>query len=271
MSAIGNAMKIDYCYHTHTYRCGHASGRDEDYVTNAIQSGIKVLGFSDHIFLPGIRQRGSRGDYEELEGYINSINDLKDRYADQVTIHLGFEAEYYHSYDYYYRELLRTGMIDYLILAQHYRMENGRLTLYYGHSQTPADIREYGANLIAGMETGLFKYVAHPDLFMASYPAGFDEAAREVSLAIIRAAKRLDIPLELNMGAIRFGGMRLIGGEYRHMYPYLPFWKLVKEQDAKVIIGIDAHNPRDLQDSEIHQLVDIVEGLGLKHINRLDI
>ena len=32
---------------THTHRCNHAKGTDRDFVEAAIQSGIRVLGFSD--------------------------------------------------------------------------------------------------------------------------------------------------------------------------------------------------------------------------------
>jgi Histidinol phosphatase and related hydrolases of the PHP family len=35
-------------WHTHTSRCGHAVGTDEEYVQAAIQGGLKTLGFSDH-------------------------------------------------------------------------------------------------------------------------------------------------------------------------------------------------------------------------------
>ena len=35
-------------FHTHTRRCMHASGSDEDYVLAAIEAGYEVLGFSDH-------------------------------------------------------------------------------------------------------------------------------------------------------------------------------------------------------------------------------
>ena len=35
-------------FHTHTARCGHASGRDEEYVQSAIRGGYRVLGFADH-------------------------------------------------------------------------------------------------------------------------------------------------------------------------------------------------------------------------------
>ena len=39
-------------YHTHTFRCHHAQGTDEEMVLAAIKSGIKVFGFSDHGPLP---------------------------------------------------------------------------------------------------------------------------------------------------------------------------------------------------------------------------
>lgn len=35
--------------HTHTVRCNHAVGTDEEYVTAAINNGLKLLGFSDHV------------------------------------------------------------------------------------------------------------------------------------------------------------------------------------------------------------------------------
>ena len=35
-------------YHTHTWRCQHASGTEEDYVRAAVAAGFKVLGFADH-------------------------------------------------------------------------------------------------------------------------------------------------------------------------------------------------------------------------------
>ena len=35
-------------YHTHTYRCFHAYGTEEDYVQEAIRQNMQELGFSDH-------------------------------------------------------------------------------------------------------------------------------------------------------------------------------------------------------------------------------
>ena len=35
-------------FHTHTTRCKHAVGTDEDYVKAALDGGFDVLGFADH-------------------------------------------------------------------------------------------------------------------------------------------------------------------------------------------------------------------------------
>ena len=35
-------------YHTHTPRCGHASGTEREYIERALEKGLSALGFSDH-------------------------------------------------------------------------------------------------------------------------------------------------------------------------------------------------------------------------------
>ena len=62
-------------YHTHTTRCMHATGDDEDYVLSAIKGGYRILGFSDHT------PWKYRTDYvadmrmlpEELPGYVERV------------------------------------------------------------------------------------------------------------------------------------------------------------------------------------------------------
>ena len=44
-------------YHTHTYRCGHANGNEEDMIQAAIDMGIEELGMClslIHIFIQGM-------------------------------------------------------------------------------------------------------------------------------------------------------------------------------------------------------------------------
>ena len=69
-------------YHTHTTRCHHATGSDEDYVLSAIKGGYQELGFSDHTpwkyrtgYLSGIRMTP-----EEFPEYVQSIRTLQEKY-----------------------------------------------------------------------------------------------------------------------------------------------------------------------------------------------
>ena len=63
-------------YHTHTKRCCHAIGDDEEYVVNAIEAGLTDLGFSDHC--PYIKKDPTvRMKIEQKEEYYNSILSLK--------------------------------------------------------------------------------------------------------------------------------------------------------------------------------------------------
>ena len=80
-------------YHTHTTRCLHAVGKDEDYVISAIENGLHTLGFSDHAPYEDNRY-GLRMQYNELDDYFNSINSLKEKYKDKIDIKIGLEIEY---------------------------------------------------------------------------------------------------------------------------------------------------------------------------------
>ena len=87
-------------YHTHTPRCGHAQGSEEEYVRCAIEAGLHTLGFSDHTpylfpddYVPSFRMMPA-----ELPGYVDAVLRMRKAYADQIRIHLGVEMEYYPKY-----------------------------------------------------------------------------------------------------------------------------------------------------------------------------
>lgn len=243
---------LDISYHTHTYRCGHARGKDEEYVLASINKGLKVLGFSDHIFYPnftGDNYPGVRGDYSLLDDYCASVLDLKEKYKKQIEIHLGFEAEYYEDYDWYYKELLETKKVEYLILGQHFIRENGITGAFLFNSQDSIGIKKYAYALVKGMETGYFSYVCHPDLYLSGY-AEFDKTAEGIAHLIAQKSVELDIPLELNLGGFRRNFKGYGTGECRYEYPNFDFWKIVASYGCKVLIGIDAHEPKNITESK---------------------
>ena len=104
-------------YHTHTARCMHANGSDEDFVLSAIKSGFQLLGFSDHT------PWKYRTDYvadmrmlpDELPEYVDSISSLRDKYKDQIDIKIGLECEYFPDYMPWMKEQIKKYKLDYIL------------------------------------------------------------------------------------------------------------------------------------------------------------
>ena len=258
---------IRHNYHTHTFRCGHAIGNDEEYVLEAISLGLATLGFSDHIMLPGIRQTNVRGDYGLVEGYFTSLKHLKEKYQGRINILIGFEAEAFKEYFEYYQKLKEDKLVDYFVLGNHCTIINGRIKSFFSKFTTGKDIIEYTDSLIEGMKTGLFDVIAHPDYFMDTYYK-WDGYSKACAKRIIKASIEYDIPLEFNFACIRRGPQKK-GKEFRYGYPYLPFWKMVSKMKAKVIMGIDAHAPSDLSSYLNDEGYKLIQTLNLNVIDEL--
>ncbi len=233
---------LPYNLHSHTFRCGHAVGEDEQYVLAAMEAGFKELGFSDHVILPGIHQAGMRGEEFLLEGYIRSVRELQDKYKDKIKIYLGFECEWYgQRFEDYYRSLLDKHHFDFLIQGQHCFLDHGFMTWYarLGPVEGP---KRYVNDLIDGMESGLFTYVCHPDIY-CSWCGQWNRLAYDIAHRIAFTAKRLNIPLEINCGYR--DRTEEIEKEDCLTYPCNHFWDIVGEYGVPVVIGVDAHNPKD--------------------------
>ena len=254
-------MKQIYNYHTHTARCGHASGSDEEYVLAAIEAGYKVLGFSDHSPYRDFPNKKSHMDWEEFPEYVESINSLKEKYKDVIEIKLGIESEYYPLYMDERMELKKS--LDFVILGQHFINPDG--TGSYFKNITDEEIMIYCDSLCKGMDTGIYSYVCHPDVFMNRQEV-FNKTCEEVSHMIAKKAVENDLPLELNVHGVLRGIHEFPQGQ-RYFYPFREFWQIASQYPVKVLIGIDAHDPKQLLDFEtIDKALDVVKDLNLNFI-----
>jgi histidinol-phosphatase (PHP family) len=252
-------------YHTHTALCRHATGTEEEYIAAALRTGFGVLGFSDHTpwayATPGFISR-IRMLPEELEVYVHTLRALREKYAGQLKLYIGLEAEYFPAYmDWLLEEKERLG-IDYLIFGCHYDTtdENGH---YFGRSTEASQILRYAECAVAGMETGAYRYLAHPDLYLHRYPA-FDKTAEEVAHTLCRAAVQHDLPLEYNLAGLT---CRPAGGMG---YTTREFWQVAAQYPVKAIIGCDAHAPEELEQGvEIAQARDFLASLGISVLDTL--
>ena len=256
-------------FHTHTYRCNHATGDVADYCRVAVDLGMETLGFSDHTALPDDRWLGARMPYSDLDDYVAAI-DKGRRDFPGLTVLKGMECEYVPEFHAFYEdELLGARAFDYLVGAAHFFPEGDDWTGTYGGTRDAKSLRAYADYTIDMMETGLFDFIAHPDLFGNCY-AVFDADARACSRDILVAARECDVGMEINALGLRKQARKKPGNPYP-LYPWLPFWELAAECDPPVIVNSDAHRPEDLQGraGEAH---DIRMGLGLREmdIDRLD-
>lgn len=256
-------------YHTHTKRCGHAVGEDEDYVLEALGAGYHDLGFSDHAMLPNFSEPFVRGDFSLFQGYVDSINALKEKYKERITIYVGLEAEAFPCYYSFYKEMLGNGVLDYLILGNHCAMnDDHKIYTRFSQITSPSQLYLYKDLAIGALSSGLFSIFAHPDYFMSSIE-NFDSDCKKVSREIIQASIAYDIPLEVNVAGIR-NGKKQIGRTSRWIYPTDEFFTMAGKMKAKCIFGMDAHAPNQLyNETAIYEAVKFAQEHNLIMLDAL--
>ncbi len=252
-------------YHTHHYRCQHATGEVSDYVKEAVEQGYDILGMSCHMPYPNFPEMKYRMTYAELEDYFKDIEQANDEYQ-TITVLKSLECEYFaHLHEYYEALAQKT---DYLIVAQHKVMLNGKLNDAFNFDK-PEQLHAYADVLVEAFATQLFSLVAHPDVFGMRYPR-WDEACEAMTHKIVAAALKYDVVLELNANGFRRGKKQYEDG-LRYPYPVDRFWQIVAThyKEAKVIVNSDCHDPHLLNDEYVQQARDYAKAMQLNLIDTL--
>lgn len=230
-------------YHTHTARCHHAVGTEEEYIRTALRCGYQVLGFSDHTpwryadpdFVSRIRMLP-----QQLPEYVSTLQALREKYADKIHLHIGLEVEYFPAYvDALAEESERLG-VEYWVFGCHYD-KTDETGIHFGRSRTDADLGHYIEHVEAGLETGRYLYMAHPDIFLNRWPE-FDSSAERACRAVCEAAVRHDTPLEYNLAGLESHGH----ADGSLGYTNDLFWQVAADYPVKAIVGCDAHAPEEL-------------------------
>ena len=223
-------------FHTHTTLCRHAVGEMREYVESAIKSNLKKLGFSDHVpyVFKGNYYSYFRMYLNDTESYVKNVLDLKKEHEKDINIYLGFEIEYYPLHFNDTLKFVKSFSPDYLLLAQHCTKNEYDGVYSGGNKILKEDVLDYVEQVISGMNTGLFSYLAHPDLIAIENNESF---YLEQMKRICLRAKELDIPLEFNF----------LGLMENRRYPSKLFFSLASECGNTIIYGVDAHSPKELE------------------------
>ena len=252
-------------YHTHVKLCNHAEGMPIDYVKKAVELKYEEIGISDHgPLLPEWTFRMNLDQFYNT--YLPGIDYAIKTYGDKIKIFKGLELEYLEEYFEYYEVLLKK--IDYLILGQHIIKNKAGLADIY-KEMTRENIVLYKDQVIAGMKTGFFKILAHPDLFLFNYQT-WNKLTEKLSREIIEASIKYNVHLEVNANGIRRKPIINQDNKQVYIYPRIEFWKIVQEyKNAKVIIGEDNHKIAYTGDANVHKAYKFARDLNLNIIHYL--
>jgi len=251
---------MNYNYHTHTFRCRHATGKEEEYILRAVEGGIKYMGFSDHFPMkfPDGHESWYRVPTSQVKEYFETISELREKYKGLIDIRIGFEMEYYPEY---FDQMLANAVdygAEYLILGQHYmKPENLPEPCHtYNPIEDEDTLVRFADLLTEAMGKGVFTYVAHPDVIRFT---GDLSHYQQQMRRICEASKRYTVPVEINFLGIR---------EDR-FYPKKEFWEIAGEVACPVTFGFDAHNATSAYDAEsLEKAQEMVKKYNLNYIGK---
>ena len=240
-------------YHAHTVRCNHATGTEREFVDAAITRGLKIFGFSDHTpqYFPGDYYTFMRMRPYQLPEYCSEIHKLRKEYRDKLQIHCGLEVEYYPAFWPELLARLQDSGVEYLLLGQHWLGNEMGESAVTAPTYDEEVLRRYCHQVCTAMETGKFTYLAHPDYINFT---GDAKIYRRHMRDLCRTANETGTPLELNLLGIAFG---------RH-YPNENLLEVAAEEDCSVILGMDAHAPKHIENR-------VPEQKALELVQRFDL
>ena len=231
-------------YHLHTPLCHHASGTPAEYVAAARARGLAEIGFSDHSPMPGPEPFDDwRMSRAELPRYFDMVAEAAEMAA-PFPVRLGLECDFIAGQEGWIEELAGLATWDYLIGSVHYLapgwdVDNPKWIGRFTASGTAVEEiwTLYWRAYERCISSGLFDFVAHPDLVkkFGHRPAG---DLRRFYDPVIAAAATRGTAIEVSTA-----GLRKPVGE---LYPALEFIRLAHEAGLDIVINSDAHAPAEV-------------------------
>jgi histidinol-phosphatase (PHP family) len=226
-------------YHVHTPLCRHASGWPSEMAARALELGFTELGLSDHNPMPEPFDDW-RMDLSELPKYLEAVQQAREQFP-QLTIRLGLECDYLPGREDWIEKLATLADWDYLIGSVHYLPEGWEVDhpkyigRHAGHSEQIWD--SYWKTYQACIRSGLFDFVAHPDL-----PKKFghkpDGDLRRYYEPTVQALADTGVAYEINTAGLR--------KDCRELYPAAGFVEIAHSAGIPLLINSDAHAVAEL-------------------------
>jgi len=248
-------------YHIHTYLCEHASGTPDEYIMRAINSNFIEIGFSDHAPLPADLREGITMRPEEIEGYINLIEEKKALYKDKIAIKIGFEVDYpFKAGTGFKKKYLNDNRIDYLIGSCHFiddwAFDHPDFLDEFNNRDIDEVYNEY-FKIIEGLISNNFNIIGHFDLIkkFGHRPKG------DISKTIENIAKimsKKNITVEINTSGLR--------KPVNEIYPSQKIIDILHNYNIPITLGSDSHSPDEVG-YKFNMAITMVKKAGYRKIS----
>lgn len=247
-------------YHVHTPLCHHAAGWPVEFARRAVELGLGELGFADHNPMAEYFDdwRMSR---EDLPRYLEEVEKARAEFP-QLTIRLGLECDFLAGQEAWIEELAGLAEWDFLIGSVHYLPGGWEVDhpKYVGrHAGHAEEIwTTYWRVYEQSIRSGLFDFVAHPDL---PKKFGFrpEGDLRRFYEPAIQALVDTKTPFEINTAGWR--------KDCREQYPAEHFLELAAKAGVPLLINSDAHAVEELG-AGFAEAVAVARRCGFTHTLR---
>ena len=152
-------------YHVHTPLCRHAEGTPAEFIDAAKHAGLVEIGFADHNPMPESFDDW-RMNYDELPRYFDFVAEAR---ASGFPVRLGLECDFIPGRESWIEKLTGMAQWDYLIGSVHYLasgwdVDNPKHLFRFTEASVESIWDTYWELFNQCIRSGLFDFVAHPDL-----------------------------------------------------------------------------------------------------------
>ncbi len=241
--------------HTHSI-FSDGKSTPEDVVLEAINQGLKVLGFSDHSPVPFENSFAIKND--EVQNYIDTINFLKEKYKDQIKIYCSMEMDFIPGIVKDFKKTKEELNLDYMIGSVHLVGNNiDRLWFIDGSKAETYDeglFNYYDGDIKKGVraffhqynemiETEEFDIVGHFDKIKmhnrGRYFSENDKWYRDYLMETLTLIKEKSLIVEVNTRGI-------YKKRSDDFYPSAWLFPIMREMNIPVVISSDSHKAEEL-------------------------
>ena len=230
----------EFNLHTHSI-FSDGKSTPEEVVVEAINQGMKVLGFSDHSPVPFENSFAIKND--NVQNYISTIKSLKEKYKDQIDIYCSMEMDFIPGIVKDFKKTKDELGLDYMIGSVHLVGNDvNKLWFIDGSKVETYDeglFNYYDGDIKKGVKTFYYQFDKIKMHNRDRYFTEDEKWYRDLVLETLTLIKEKDLIVEVNTRGI-------YKKRSSDFYPATWLLPIMKEMNVPVVISSDSHKAEEL-------------------------